>query len=105
MISRVEFIRDIVSFDNPVQDITNHFNELNVLYSIVGGRSDVDIVSSKQHGKFGFSLLMEKEEDAMKFRDMYNGFTYSVYGEIYSVKTKLSKPDTVFITMKKKKEA
>lgn len=101
MISRTDFIKDIISFDNPTQDIPRYFNEISILYNIIGGRSDIDIFTSKERGKFGFSILVEREEEALSLRDRYNGYRYNIYGESYTLKTKLSKSDTVFITMKK----
>lgn len=99
MISRAEFIKDVVSFDNPGKELPKHYNELSVLYSICSGRSDVDIFTSKRKGKFGFAISMKKDEDALDFRRHYDGYTYTVYGDKYRVKARMSKPDTVFMSI------
>lgn len=105
MISRFDFIKDVISSDNPTYDFTHHFNEISVLYGIFGGRSDIDIFASKERGRFGFSILLEKEDEAQTLKTKYDGFKYNVYGETYRLKAKLSKADTVFISMAKEKEA
>lgn len=105
MISRFDFIKDTISSDNPAYDFTHHFNEISVLYGIVGGRSDIDVVTSKEKGKFGFSILLEKEEEAQTLKSRCDGSKYTVYGESYTLRAKMSKSDTVFLRVIKEKEA
>ena len=101
MISRAEFVKDIISFDNPGKELAKHYNEISVLYSICSGRSDVDIFTSKRKGKFGFAVSMKKDEAALKFRRCYDGYTYTVYGDTYRVRARMAKSDTVFMSISK----
>jgi len=104
LISRYEFIKDSISSDNPTHDLSHYYDEMSVLYYLIGGRSDIDIFTGKDKGKFGFSLLLEKEESASILQTRCNGAKYNVYGESYKIKAKISKPNTVFLTIKKEKE-
>ena len=85
MITTDDFVKSITS-DDIVHIITKCFDELMVLYHLVGDRQDVDICTdSNSNMPISFVLLMESESDAIKLTDSLNGMDFSVYGVSYRV--------------------
>lgn len=78
-----DFVKSISSDDIP-SIITHCFDELMVLYHMVGNRQDIEICAD---GKMpiSFMILMESEDDAIKLIDAMNGLDFSVYGTPYIV--------------------
>lgn len=84
MVSSEDFIKSITS-DDTKQLITHHFDELIVLYHLVGNRSDVDVSTNNTKKGMEFNLLMEDESSANQFVNRNNGMNFSVYGERYVI--------------------
>lgn len=78
-----EFIKSITSDDIP-NIIACCFDELMVLYHIVGDRQDIEICAD---GKtpISFTILLESEDEAIKLINTMNGLDFTVYGVQYVV--------------------
>lgn len=79
-----EFVKAISS-DDIASVVTHCFDELMVLYHIVGTRQDIDICTSNSNSPIAFMLLMDSESDAIKLTESMNGLDFSVYGSTYVV--------------------
>lgn len=79
-----DFVKAITS-DDIVQVVTQCFDELMVLYHIVGTRQDIDICTDNSKMPISFILLMESESDAIKLTESMNGLDFSVYGSSYII--------------------
>lgn len=79
-----EFVKAITS-DDITQVVNQCFDELMVLYHIVGTRQDIDICTDNSKMPISFVLLMESENDAIKLTESMNGLDFSVYGDLYSI--------------------
>ena len=84
MVSTEDFIKSITS-DDTSQMVAHHFDELMVLYHLVGNRTDIDVSTSNTKRGMEFNLLMEDEAAANKFVSRNNGMNFSVYGEKYKI--------------------
>ena len=79
-----EFVKSIASDD--IREVVNQcFDELMVLYHLVGTRQDIDICTDSSRMPISFMLLMESESDAIKLTENMNGLDFSVYGVKYVV--------------------
>lgn len=79
-----DFVKAINS-DNIAKVVTQCFDELMVLYHLVGTRQDIDICTDDSNTPVTFELLMESESDAIKLTENLNGINFSVYESLYSV--------------------
>ena len=79
-----DFVKAITS-DDIVQVVTQCFDELMVLYHIVGTRQDIDICTDNSKMPISFILLMESESDAIKLTESMNGLDFSVYESSYII--------------------
>lgn len=79
-----EFVNAISADDIP-SIVTQCFDELMVLYHIVGTRQDIDICTDNSKMPITFLLLMESESDAIKLTESMNGMDFSVYGVTYII--------------------
>ena len=77
-----EFVKSITS-DDICHLVTKCFDELMVLYHIVGSRQDIEICTDNSKMPISFMLLMESESDAIKLTESMNGLDFSVYNEKY----------------------
>lgn len=75
------FIGEIKSL-SLVNDFTYYFDEIAVLYNLIGKKDNIQINSD---GNSKFILSMNSEEDANKFVELLNGICYSVYNTKYRV--------------------
>ena len=92
------FIRDSINSDSPEKDIPRHISEMSIIYQLFAGRSDIDIYASVKNGRIGFSILHEKEDDAIALEQKLNGSHYTAYGITYRLKAKTNK-NSVYITL------
>lgn len=81
-----DFVQSIES-DNLPEDIARHFDKVMALRHLIGGRTDTDIRVDKIEGKFGFSVVVEKEEEATRLSDMINGKIIECYGKTLYAKS------------------
>lgn len=79
-----DFVKSITS-DDITTVITKFFDELMVLYHVVGNRQDIDICTDNSEMPISFVLLMESESEAIKLADSLNGTSFTVYGILYDI--------------------
>lgn len=79
-----DFVKGITS-DDITQVVTQCFDELMVLYHMVGTRQDIDICTDNSKMPISFVLLMESESDAIKLTENMDGMDFSVYGVSYII--------------------
>lgn len=84
-----EFIKNFNS-DNISSIVTRFFDEIMVLYNLVGNRQDVDICTDNNASLATFILLMDSDDDAQKLYDNLNGTIFSVYDNRYDVSMQIS---------------
>lgn len=82
--STVDFVKSITS-DDIAKDVVMCFDELMVLYNIIGNRQDIDICTDSSKLPISFNLLMESEKDAISLTDTMNGLDFSVYSNRYII--------------------
>lgn len=79
-----EFIKGITS-DDIAQVVLQSFDELMVLYHIVGSRQDVEICIENGSNPVSFILMMESHEEASNLANTMNGLDFDVYGVRYII--------------------
>ena len=81
--------------------VLRFFDEIMVLYNLVGDRQDLDICTDNSASVATFTLLMESEDDALKLYESLNQSSFEVYGNRFyismtvsgsSISTIISKP-------------
>lgn len=76
--------------DNTASIITRFFDEIMILYRVIGRRQDIDICTNDNASLATFTLLMDSEDDAKSLYSSLNNNTFSVYDQIYSIYMELS---------------
>ena len=94
-----DFVKSITS-DDIATIVTKHFDDLMVLYHVVGSRQDVDICTDNSKMPISFVLLMESESEAIKLTETLNGTYFSVYGVPYDIS--MTRNEASITTMIKK---
>lgn len=84
------FIRNFSSDDLP-STIIKYFDEIMVLYNIVGDIQDLDICVDNDSSVAIFTLLTEYEKDAKNLYDSLNQSSFSVYNTKYNIDMELNK--------------
>lgn len=84
-----DFVRNFNS-DDLSKLIINFFDEIMVLYNLVGQRQDLDICADNDASLATFTLLMEKEKDAKELFNNLNSSSFSVYNDIYCINMELN---------------
>lgn len=79
-----DFVRSITS-DDIATVVTHCFDELMVLYHLIGDRQDIEICTNDSSMPISFTILMESEDDAIKLTEAMNGCNFSVYSTLYGV--------------------
>lgn len=90
MNNSVDFVRSLNS-NNLSSIITTFFDEIMVLYNLVGSRTDINICMDDNASLASFDLLMESEDDAKKVYENLNGSSFSVYSDVYNIDMILNK--------------
>ena len=90
MINTTENFVHSFNSDNTASIITKFFDEIMVLYKLIGYRQDIDICTNDNTSLATFILLMDSERDAYSLYNSLNNNTFSVYGESYSILMELS---------------
>lgn len=80
----LEFIHNLNS-DNLAAVVVNFFDEIMVLYNLVGSRQDLDICADNDASLATFTLLMESEEDAQNLCSDLNNSYFSVYNDKFII--------------------
>lgn len=84
-----EFAKNFNSDDiSPI--VTRFFDEIMVLYNLVGNRQDIDICTDNDSSIATFILMMDSEKDAQNLLNSLNYTTFSVYGDMFLISMSLS---------------
>lgn len=94
-----EFIKGISS-DDIAHVVVKAFDELMVLYHMIGNRQDIEICTDNSKNPISFVLLMESDEEAIKLMETMNGIDFSIYGITYIINMNRSK-STVYTNIMK----
>lgn len=86
----IEFVHNLNS-DDLSSIITNFFDEIMVLYNLVGDRQDLDICTENDASLATFILLMESEEDATKLYNDLNQSSFSVYSDRFDINMEINR--------------
>ena len=78
-----EFVKNFSS-DNISAMVVNFFDEIMVLYNLIGDRQDLDICTDDSSSVATFTLLMENEADAKSLYDNLNNSEFEVYGNKFT---------------------
>lgn len=81
---RTDFIK-IIDSDDLSAVIANFFDEIMVLYNLVGGRQDLRIQSDGSATTATFTLIMETVDDAQELYEKLNGTDFRVYGNTFGI--------------------
>ena len=79
--SMTDFVGNINS-NNIANDAAHFFDEIAVLYNLIGKREDIEVYSD---GNARFTLMMDSDEEASRLYTLLNGLNYSVYGFKYGI--------------------
>ena len=83
-----EFIHNL---DNVASVLPKFFDELMVLYNLVGHRQDLEICTDTSNASLvTFTLLMDSEDDAKSLYENLNGSSFSVYDKYYDIHMEIS---------------
>lgn len=83
------FIQNFSS-DNLSLVVTRFFDEIMVLYNLVGHRQDLNIYADNDSPVATFTIVMDSEEDADALFNSLNGSSFSVYNNDYNIDMTLS---------------
>lgn len=84
----LDFIHNLNS-DDVSAVVTSFFDELMVLYNLVGNRQDLDICTTSE-SVATFIILMESDKGAKDLFNELNGRSFSVYGQMFYIDMILS---------------
>ena len=83
--STTDFLRNVNPEDLPIT-ITKFFDELMLLYNLVGYREDLNICPNTEDVSLAtFVVRMETEEDANRLFDELNQSSFSVYDQEFDI--------------------
>ncbi len=86
---RTDFIK-IIDSDDLSAVIANFFDEIMVLYNLVGGRQDLRIQSDGSATTATFTLIMETVDEAQELYEKLNGTDFRVYGITFGISMDVS---------------
>lgn len=76
---------------NLIRDTLNFFNEIMVLYNLIGKREDIEIIINNDTHDIEFGLLMESVDDAKRLYEKLNNTVYNIYGMQFRITMTLSR--------------
>lgn len=88
MNNTMDFVRNFNS-DNYALLITNFFDEIMVLYNLVGDRNDLEICTDADATVATFTMLMESDKDAQQLYNTLHNSEFEVYGNKFDIVMKL----------------
>lgn len=94
-----EFVKNFSS-DNISAMVVNFFDEIMVLYNLIGDRQDLDICTDDSSSVATFTLLMENEADAKTLYDNLNNSEFEVYGNKFNISMTLSESSIITVISK-----
>ena len=89
MNNSVDFVKNFTS-DNISSIVTRFFDEIMVLYNLIGDRHDLDICTDDSASIATFRILMESEDEAKSMYEDLNGSDFEVYGNKFGIMMTLS---------------
>lgn len=89
MIYSTDFIHNFNSDDLP-KIVTTFFDEIMVLYNLIGSRQDIDVCTDNKASVATFVLLMDSEKEAKDLYSTLNATYFSVYGIKFNIDMTLS---------------
>lgn len=87
--STLDFIRQIDS-DNISNAIARFFDEIMILYRLVGIRDNMSISADNYASVATFNITMESENDAIELYNNLNDTFFTIYNDKYIIKMQLS---------------
>ena len=76
---------------NSLSDIiTKFFDEIMVLYNLVGSRRDMTISSNGNSSRATFNINMSSEDDAVNLYNTLNNTFFTIYRDKYIIEMQLS---------------
>lgn len=86
-----DFTKNITT-DNFVKDVTCFFDQVMVMYNMIGQRQDIDICADhSKEDPMQFVLLMESDKEAKELNENLQGRHFSIYGNTYHAELLRSK--------------
>lgn len=79
-----DFVKSITS-NNIGEAVLQCFDEIMVLYYMLGNREDIKIYTNSTNIPASFTVSMNSEKDISKLYNDMNGLDFSVYGEKYVI--------------------
>lgn len=89
MSNSIDFIKNFTS-DNISSVVSKFFDEIMILYNLIGDRQDVDICTDDEASVATFAILMESEDDASEMYENLNNTDFEVYGNKFGIGMTLS---------------
>lgn len=96
----IDFVKNIESEDIS-SIIMNFFDEIMVLYNLVGNKQNIQINTDNDASLASFTLNMETEEDALELFDKLNGSDFDVYDDGFNISMTISKNTIVTVIIRK----
>lgn len=81
---RTDFIKNIDSNDLSAV-IANFFDEIMILYNLIGGRQDLKVQVDESATTATFTLVMDNDSDAKELYSKLNGMDFSIYGITFAI--------------------
>lgn len=89
-----EFVKNFDSH-NISSLVTRFFDEIMVLYNLVGSRQDIDICTDDGTSVASFILMMDSAEQASELYANLNGTVFSVYENCFEVSMQMESDSSV----------
>lgn len=87
--STLDFVRQIDN-SNAANSIARFFDEIMILYRLVGIRHNMSISADNSASVATFNITMESEKDAIELYNNLNDSFFTVYSDKYIIKMQLS---------------
>lgn len=76
---------DSIESPNIIKDGVTFFDELMILYNLIGIKEDIKISIVNDIHKYTFNLRFSKEEDCERMYRSLNNMDYTVYGKRFAI--------------------
>lgn len=84
-----DFVQQI-NPENLSHIVTIFFDEIMVLYNLIGKRKDLTISADMDSSEASFTIMMNSEEDAVSLCNSLNDTYFSVYDDKYLIQMQVS---------------
>lgn len=82
--SIIDFVKNI-NPDNMINMVLKSFDEIMLLYNLVGIRQDIEICASEKSGIISFTLLMDNDDAAKDICGKLQNQSFLIYGILYHI--------------------